>query len=232
MIVAALFVLPVLVIELSASDPVWVKLATVVDWLIWLVFLVDLTVMLWLVDDRKAYLKSAWLDVFIVASSFPVLTALSSSRMLRLWRLGPALRLLKLFRLAAILIRGGRAVERLSHRGGLGLVVGITVIIALSFGVLISVIEPGIGTPWDGVWWAFVTATTVGYGDISPESFSGRILAVVLMLFGIGLLGLFTGLVAAHFVEEDDVATDAEIARLHDRLDGIEDALGITRATD
>lgn len=50
---------------------------------------------------------------------------------------------------------------------------------------------------------------------------------MILMLFGIGLIGVFTGLVAAYFVEEDDVATELEIARLHDRLNVIEDALEI-----
>lgn len=52
---------------------------------------------------------------------------------------------------------------------------------------------------------------------------------MILMLLGIGLIGVFTGLVDAYFVEEDDAATDLEIARLHDRLDVIEDALGIVR---
>ena len=86
--------------------------------------------------------------------------------------------------------------------------------------MLISAIEPAIGTPWDGVWWALVAATTVGYGDISPESFLGRILAAILTLFGIGILGVFAGLVAACFVEEEEATTHAEIARRHDRLDG------------
>lgn len=228
-IFAALLVLPVIVIEASASDPFWIGIAVVTNWVIWFVFAFDLLVMLYLVDDRLTYLKSAWLDVFIVLTSFPPLTSIGATRILRLWRIGPALRMLRLVRLAAVVTRGGKAVRGLFQRKGLGYVIGVTVFAALGFGVLISLVEPDIGTPWDGIWWAFVTATTVGYGDISPKSASGRIVAVVLMLFGIGLLGVFTGLVAAYFVEEDDVGTVAEIARLHERLDGIEDALGIAR---
>jgi voltage-gated potassium channel len=45
----------------------------------------------------------------------------------------------------------------------------------------------------DAIWWAFVTATTVGYGDISPASPGGRIVAVVLMLVGIGFISTLTG---------------------------------------
>ncbi len=159
MIAAALLVLPVVVVEFSASELPWVNLTTGVDWLIWLDPLVDLAVMLTLVGDRKAYLKSAGPDAFIAVSSFPVLAAVGSSRMLRLWRHGPALRLLKMFRLAVILSRGGRAVERLSNRGGLGSVVAGTVIITLSFGAHFDhrpAIERAVGTPWDGVWWALV----------------------------------------------------------------------------
>lgn len=228
-IIAALLVLPVIVIESTVSDPFWINAAIGVNWLIWLVFLVDLVVMLVLVDDRKGYMKTAWLDLFIVVTSFPPITTFGITRMLRLWRIGPALRLLRLVRLASVVTRGGRAVRGLFQRKGLGYIIGLIVFVALGFGVLISIVEPSIGTPWDGIWWAFVTATTVGYGDISPKSASGRIVAVILMLFGMGLLGVFTGLVAAYFVEEDDAGTDAAIARLHDRLDAIEDALGITR---
>lgn len=54
----------------------------------------------------------------------------------------------------------------------------------------------------DALWWAVVTLTTVGYGDISPESLGGRLLAVVMMLFGIGVLGIFTATIAGVFVEQ------------------------------
>jgi voltage-gated potassium channel len=45
-----------------------------------------------------------------------------------------------------------------------------------------------------------VTATTVGYGDISPETNMGRVIALILMLFGIGLLGMITGSIATYFL--------------------------------
>ena len=54
----------------------------------------------------------------------------------------------------------------------------------------------------DALWWAIVTLTTVGYGDISPTSAGGRLIGVVLMFFGIGVLGLFTATIAGVFVEK------------------------------
>lgn len=53
----------------------------------------------------------------------------------------------------------------------------------------------------DGIWWAFVTATTVGYGDISPSTPFGRIIAAILMLVGIGLSGSLTSTITAMFFQ-------------------------------
>jgi voltage-gated potassium channel len=72
-------------------------------------------------------------------------------------------------------------------------------IVALS-SIAISLVEPDI-TPVNGIWWTIVTMTTVGYGDISPHSLGGRIIAVMLMFFGIGVLGMFSASVASVLVQ-------------------------------
>ncbi len=54
----------------------------------------------------------------------------------------------------------------------------------------------------DALWWSVVTLTTVGFGDISPVSMGGRVIGVVLMFFGIGVLGMFTATIAGVFVEQ------------------------------
>lgn len=72
-------------------------------------------------------------------------------------------------------------------------------IIVLCSGYLIAFFEPGVSFA-SGVWWSIVTLTTVGYGDISPSTLEGRVLAVVIMFFGIGLLGLLSASLASMLI--------------------------------
>ena len=63
----------------------------------------------------------------------------------------------------------------------------------------------------DAIWWSFVTTTTVGYGDISPSSIGGRIVATILMLAGIGLIGSLTSTITTFFMHgasSNTVSTD------------------------
>ncbi len=74
----------------------------------------------------------------------------------------------------------------------------------------------------DALWWSVVTATTVGYGDISPTTGEGRVIAVVLMLVGIAVIGAFTATLASLFFEQEK---SPEIARLEARLEQIDSKL-------
>lgn len=73
----------------------------------------------------------------------------------------------------------------------------------------------------DSLWWAFVTSTTVGYGDISPVSAVGRITAMVLMLTGIGMFGALTSTITSFFIISEDENEDtqhAEIKELNQKI--------------
>ena len=93
----------------------------------------------------------------------------------------------------------------------------------------------------DALWWAIVTVTTVGYGDRYPVTEGGRIVAVVLMLVGIGLIGVLTATVASVFIKEHTDANKEEFKKGHadlgqqlsvisDRLADVERRLGATPA--
>jgi voltage-gated potassium channel len=100
-----------------------------------------------------------------------------------------------------------------------------TVLVAILGAVLMRLLDPHeFPTVWSGLWWSVQTVTTVGYGDHVPANTEGKVLAGVVMVFGIGFLGVITASISAAFVEsarrkrgdEDDLA---------ERLDRIERAL-------
>jgi voltage-gated potassium channel len=67
-------------------------------------------------------------------------------------------------------------------------------------GLLFSVVEgPGV-SPWDGVWWAFTTVSTVGYGDVIPRTDLGRVIALFVMILGVGFLFLLAGTLIERFI--------------------------------
>lgn len=77
----------------------------------------------------------------------------------------------------------------------------VILVIVVSSGLLIALFEPDISFT-SGVWWSIVTLTTVGYGDISPSTPGGRILAVLIMFFGIGLLGMLSASLATLLIRK------------------------------
>jgi voltage-gated potassium channel len=88
-----------------------------------------------------------------------------------------------------------------ARRAGL-LIATVTVIVTIAAGVLMWVLDheefPNV---WLGLWWAVQTVTTVGYGDVTPEDPTGRFIAAIVMLTGIGFLTVVTAAITAVFVE-------------------------------
>ncbi len=100
---------------------------------------------------------------------------------------------------------------------------GVTVLAVMAGGGLFFLAEPeSVGGFWTGVWWAVVTATTVGFGDFAPATLTGRLVGVGLMLLGISLLATLGASVAAYFIESD---SGDRLARIEERLARIEESL-------
>ena len=97
--------------------------------------------------------------------------------------------------------------------------------LVLLSGELLTLLEPTTvpGGFWQGVWWAAVTVTTVGYGDIVPQTTPGRVLAVILMLTGLGVVSTLAASISAYFIGHSE---QADVKNLVTRLDRIEAMLG------
>jgi voltage-gated potassium channel len=70
-----------------------------------------------------------------------------------------------------------------------------------------------------GLYWAVSTMTTVGYGDLTPQTEAGRVIAMVVMLVGIGFVAIVTGAVAQRFIAPGEEAAQMSRDELQDKLD-------------
>ncbi len=90
--------------------------------------------------------------------------------------------------------------------------------VIIFFGFIFYITEPTVESIGDGFYWALVTVTTVGYGDITPATPSGKLIASFLILLGLGLIATITAIVSAKFIQNyvdhhtnDDVLEKLEI---------------------
>jgi voltage-gated potassium channel len=223
---ATLAMIPVLVVQADATSEGWKTFAEVANWVIWAVFAAEVAFILLVAPRKRAALRAHWLDAAIVVVTVPAYGRLLSS--LRLARL---VRLLRLLRAAVIISRALQAERRLTSANVFRFVSMATIFLTVIAGAVQATIDTGdFKGFWNGIWWAVVTVTTLGYGDIYPTTVVGRIVAIVLMFVGIGFLAVLTATIASRFVSEDrgsettaitDALTriEAEVAALKAQLD-------------
>jgi voltage-gated potassium channel len=189
-------ILPLIIVP-ESSD--WV--GVVVGVVTWLVFLADYLVRVRHLE-RYGRTRLGRFDLLVVITTAP-------------WFLLPGAQtgqfvvLLRLARLAR-LVMASRGSRRLFERLGRVAVVAAGIVLVGSL-VAYYAEHPtnrGFATVGDALWWGVVTLTTVGYGDIVPETATGRWAAVAIMITGIGVLGVLAGALASFF-RLDQNGTDA-----------------------
>jgi voltage-gated potassium channel len=198
-LVATLALIPVLIIERDVSSGAWLTAAEIANWTIWVIFAAELVFILVVAPRKRAAVRAHWLDVAVVLVTVPLYgELLSSVRSVRLFRL------LRVLRATAVVARALQAERRLSSGTTLRFMALATIFLTVIAGAVQSTIDASeFKSFWDGVWWAVVTVTTVGYGDLYPHTVGGRIVAMGLMFLGIGFLAVLTATVASHFVQVD-----------------------------
>ena len=186
---------------------------------VWLAFAVDYVTRLRLAPDRRHYVRTHLLDLLALVVPF-----------------------LRPLRLITVIGVFGTSARRIGDdiRNSLLFIAGMVAVLVLAGAALVLDAErasddANITAFGDAVWWAFVTITTVGYGDAFPVTVEGRAVAVLLMLVGVALLGLVTASVATWFVRvsaqeaeaqdsEERHATLTTLALIAERVERIEAA--------
>lgn len=172
------------------------------DWLIWLGFVAELAIMLLVVEDRKRYLRQNWMSLVIIVGGLPAIWGAHAFY-------AGAIRMLRLMVVVGILFKVSRDLRSILARHNLGTTLIICFVFLIISGLVISTLDPAFNTPWDGIWWAWVTITTVGYGDIVPATNEGRLFGAILILIGLCMFSLLTASFSVFFIEKDE----GEIAR-------------------
>lgn len=185
----------------DGSESAW-DLAHTMDSLFCALLLADFVFALSFVSDRKRFLKRHWWEPL---ASIPMIDHIGHGMLaVRLLRI---LRLLRIFRLHQSIreyVRTGQDFLERNRIHEVGSILGMTILTgALGFFYAEQGVNPNVHSFRDGVWWALVTVTTIGYGDIYPVTTAGRAIAVVLMVVGIGTVSLFTGMIAAGLLRDN-----------------------------
>jgi len=174
-------------------------LLTYIDNAICVFFFIEFCIRFYKADDKIAFMKWGWIDLI---SSIPAISYLRAGRILRLIRL---LRLIRAFRSTQMFVKH---VFRNKAKGAFTSVTILAILLIIFSSIAILQVEKdpnsNIKSAEDAIWWAYVTITTVGYGDKFPVTTEGRIIAAILMTAGVGLFGTFTAYVSSWFVVAKD----------------------------
>jgi voltage-gated potassium channel len=194
-----------------------------VSYAIWALFVVHFAIDLVIAPHKLGYLRRNWLTV--VALLLPAVRVLAIFRFARVLR---AVRGVRLVRVVAGANRGMRALGRIMGRRGFGYVAGLSLIVVAAGAAGMQAFEhtvpnTAVGNYGSTLWWTAMMLTTMG-SDYFPHTAQGRMLCLLLAIYGFAVFGYITATVASYFVARDadtpegDVAGSKEIAALQRQI--------------
>lgn len=220
MVAIALLAVPAYLIESINTGPLLHRISTVLDIVIFAAFLAEATWMASVSSHPVRYLFDNWLNLIILVGALASVLGATTD-----W-----IALVRVMRVAVaglVMVRTVAGFRFLFTRRGAPILVGAAFLILLGAGGVLYWIEPSVDSYWDGLWLAFVTGMTIGYGDVVPTTGAARVVAAGVGLIGVALVTLFTANVVSFFVgggeaqsrkdlQHDIVELRAEIRRLVD----------------
>ncbi|MDG4867295.1 potassium channel family protein [Guyparkeria sp. 1SP6A2] len=193
-----------------------------IDQLIWGFFLVEQLILLSLVKDKAFYLKTNWLLATVVAAGLPLIFLQAVEFLL-------GLRLLRGLLILITALRIGRRYFRELGRHVFFAIGLMTVFLIVLGGSLMPVLDPETFHDFeDGAWWVLVTLSTVGYGDMVPQTEGARAMGFLFVGLAVIWLSLISASIAAFLVglkmeasSEDEERIDTQILHRLDRIESL-----------
>jgi len=215
MIGVALLSIPALVLQEATPEPMLIATGRALDWIVFLAFSAEFAGMLWLTSHRMNYVMRNWLDIVIIASAAANLFGFESE-----WV--AIARLLRLTLVGLLMARVLGSLRNIFTASGIPFITGLAAASLALSGAGFYWLEPTVHSYADGVWLAFVTGATIGYGDFVPTTTASRLFAGLMVLLGFTMFSLVTASIAAFFVGEDEKLLRREmhrdIRKLHDEI--------------
>jgi voltage-gated potassium channel len=209
------------------------------NWLVLLAFLFEITLLTTLVDNKILFLRTNWMNLLIIICGIPII--------LEGGEMAAALRSFRVLIALQVFVNASNTFRELLARNHLGTTLAVSLIIMVIAGMLMAGIDPAIESVWEGLWWAWVTITTVGYGDLVPVSGEGRVLGAILILIGVGLFAMLTASISVLFISRTDIEMEknlhqqiheneikamAQLSRIEKKLERLEALLEEDRGKD
>lgn len=178
--------------------------------IIWGIFILDFILKFTLAPQKLLFLRHNVLTTISLA--VPALRVFRVTRLFRVIGSVRAVRGLRLVKVVGSLNRGMRSLGKAMQRRAFGYVAGLTllVVVAGAAGMYAFENEAGIKTYGDSLWWTVMLLTSIG-SDYFPVTAEGRMLCLLLALYGFAVFGYFTATLATFFIDRDADSDEAEV---------------------
>ena len=229
MIGVALLSIPAFLFETTATNDVLRLFGFSLDLFILIAFSAELLWMLWVTHQRMYYLAHNWLNLLILISASASFAGWHEE-----WiTLG---RLLRVTMVVLILVRIIGSLRNLFSPTAMPYLLGLGMVTMALAGVGFYWLEPTIESYGDGLWLAFTSATTVGYGDFVPTTTVSRLFAMIMVLLGYAIMSMVTASIVALFLGEDEKRLRREMHRdirlLREEVAKLREELGKEKAAE
>lgn len=204
MVAIALLAIPAFYLEMQRSSDPLHSFGWELDLFIFLAFSLETVWMLHVCRQKWLYLRYNWLNVLIILASGLSLVGVPGE-----WL--PLVRTLRIAYVALAVARMVASMRLLLSARAVPYAFVLGIVTMLVAGAGFYWLEPTIHSFGEGLWLAFITGATVGYGDFVPTTTAARFFAVIMVVVGFTVFSLVTASISAFFVGEDEKKTRREM---------------------